>query len=83
MEPNPETFYDFKECNKDEGAPNCDDSEEEHIRRCKACIMSDDDKIICKPDVVDNCKHEPVKIGFQFNGHCLTKEDDTTDCYKQ
>lgn len=45
--------------------------------------MNDDDKIICKPDVTDNCKEENTKIAFQFNGHCLTKEDDTEDCYKQ
>lgn len=82
--PNPETFFDMLTCNKDETAPKCEDSDDEIVKRCKACVEVDGE-IVCKPDTPENCRTDlgEGKTVFEFNGQCLIKEMDTEDCYKQ
>lgn len=36
--PNDETFFELSVCKKDDTAPNCEDSADEVVKRCKACV---------------------------------------------
>jgi hypothetical protein len=78
----PDHMFELFTCGKDETAPNCAESNDIAVSRCKTCQLNDNNEIECNPDAVPLCREDDPEI-FEFNGFCLHKQGDVVDCASQ